>query len=116
MATETPSFLASRDVTLGPSGGIYLGSLTRDVTNLDPLAAESFTANTVGRWAYPQLIQYAPGIGGPPATGDVEPSLAESFTFPEPTKIIMHLRKDAKWDAREPTNSRGVVAEDVVFS
>ncbi|MEE8336652.1 MAG: ABC transporter substrate-binding protein [Dehalococcoidia bacterium] len=115
-ATEAPSFLASRAVTTGPAGGIYLSSLTRDVTNLDPLAAESFTANTVGRWAYPQLLQYAPGIGGPVASGDVEPSLAESYTFPEPTKIILKLRKDAKWDAREPTNSRGVVAEDVVFS
>ncbi len=115
---EEPSFLASRAVDwegMTP-GGIYKSYTTADVTNLDPLASESFTANTVGRWAYPQLVQFAPGIGGPGATGEVEPSLAEVIEVVSPTKLILKLRKDAKWDAREPTNSRGVVADDVVFS
>ncbi len=117
-APEEPSFLASRALDESPPqpGGIIASYTNTDVTNLDSIAAESFLPTTAGRWVYPQLVEFAPGIGGPPASGDVRPGLAEDWEIVSPLKLILHLRKNAKWDPREPTNSRGVVADDVVFS
>jgi ABC-type transport system substrate-binding protein len=117
-ATEAPGLLASRAITDAQAtpGGIYQGYTSADVTNLDPLSSQSFTANFASRWAYPQLLQFKPGMDGPAASGDVEGQLAQTYEFADPLKLVMHLRPEAKWDARAPTNSRPVDAQDVVFS
>lgn len=96
-------------------GGIFPGIVNAEPENVDPLQATSYKAPYASRWAYPQLLQFKPGVIEP-ASGEVEGQLAETFEFIEPTKLVLNLRTDAKWDAREPTNSRVVDAEDVVFS
>ncbi len=117
-ATEPAGLLASRAVTDDQAvpGLTYQSFTSADVTNLDPLSSPSFTANTVGRWTYPQLVQYVPGKAKDVASGDVEGQLAQTYEMAEPTKLIMHLRTDAKWEDRAPTSSRPVDAQDVVFS
>ena len=96
-------------------GGIFASYTTADVTNLDPLASPSYTANVVGAWLYPRLLRYKPGYRVP-ATGEVEGYFAESWQQPEPTRVILKLRTNGKWDERAPTNGRPIDAEDVVFS
>lgn len=117
-ATQAPSVLSERvdSTTRAVPGGIYQSSTTADVTNLDPLASPSFTANVVGGWVYPRLLAFKPGYKVP-AKGEVElTELAESLEQPEPTRLILKLRRNAVWDERPPTNKRTVDAEDVVFS
>ncbi|MPZ97824.1 MAG: hypothetical protein GEU80_00580 [Dehalococcoidia bacterium] len=113
---DTSGILSSRQPTADfQPGGIYQGDETVDPESLDPLSATSFTTAFVSRWAYPQLMQFVPGITEP-ATGEVEGQLAETHEYADETTLILHLRTDAKWDERDPTNSRPVDAEDVVFS
>ncbi|MER3421338.1 MAG: hypothetical protein C4290_12820 [Chloroflexota bacterium] len=117
-ATQAPSILSERDDSTARAvpGGIFQSSTTADVTNLDPLASPSFTANVVGGWVYPRLLAFKPGYKVP-ATGEIElTELAESLEQPEPTRLILKLRRNAVWDERPPTNRRTVDAEDVVFS
>lgn len=114
---EVPRTLAVRkDQTPGATyGGIYAGIQDAEPENVDPLNAMSYKAPYTARWAYPTLLQFKPGFIEP-ATGEVEGQVAESFEYTDPTTLILHLRKDVKWDQREPTNSRPLDAEDVVFS
>jgi len=77
-------------------GGIYQSYFTADATNLDPLSSPSFTANLVAGWAYPRLFQFKPGHRVP-ADGTVQPELAESFEQPDPTTLIVHVKKNAAW-------------------
>lgn len=98
-------------------GEVYQGYTTADVTNLDPLSSPSFTANVVGGYVYPRLLQYKPGLRVP-ATGVVEASLAERWEQPDPNglKLLFHIRPNALWEDRAPTNKRPIDADDVVFS
>ncbi|MGI8552184.1 MAG: ABC transporter substrate-binding protein [Dehalococcoidia bacterium] len=109
--------LAERvDTTSQALPGTVLQSFTTaDATNLDPIASPSFTANVVAGWVYPRLFQFKPGykvIG----SGEVQPELAESLEQPDPTTLIIHLKKNAVWDERPPTNKRPLDSSDVLFS
>ena len=117
VAEEASGILAVRkDWTAGAvSGGIYQGIQNAEPENVDPLNATSYKAPYSARFAYPTLLQFKPGFIESPA-GEVEGQIAETFEYTDPTTLILHLRKNAKWDAREPTNSRTLDAEDVVFS
>lgn len=99
----------------GKAGGILPSSRTADVDSMDPLAATSFTANAISRYVYPQLFEFKAGVITP-ATGELQGQLVEKAEFAEPTKLVLTLRKDAKWDSRAPTNGRALTSEDVVFS
>jgi ABC-type transport system substrate-binding protein len=116
-AEDTTGILAvRRDQSAGATpGGIYAGIQNAEPENVDPLNATSYKAPYSARWAYPTLLQFVPGFIEP-AAGSVEGQVAETFEYTDPTTLILHLRKDVKWDAREPTNSRPFDAEDVVFS
>ncbi|MEX1021535.1 MAG: ABC transporter substrate-binding protein, partial [Dehalococcoidia bacterium] len=83
--------------------------------SFDPLGGTSFTSQFIARFSYPMLFQFKPNIVER-ATGEVEGQLVTDFEQPEPTKLVLHLREDAKWDERTPTDSRPLVADDVVFS
>ena len=96
-------------------GGIFQLFTSADVTNLDPLSSPSYTANAVAAWIYPRLLQYKPGYRVP-ATGEVEPYLAQSWEQPEPTRLVLKLRANAVWEDRPPTSKRTIDADDVLFS
>jgi ABC-type transport system substrate-binding protein len=114
---EVKSILSSREDTTARAtrGGIFAAYAVADATNLDPIGSPSFTANNVGAWIYPRLVRYKPGYRVP-AKGDVEPYLAASWEFPEPTRVTMKLRPNAVWEDRAPLNKRPIDAEDVAFS
>jgi peptide/nickel transport system substrate-binding protein len=114
---EVKSILWQRTDTTAQAvpGSTYQGYTTADVTNLDPLASPSFTANVVGGYVYPRLLQYKAGYRVP-ANGEVEASLAEKWEQPEPTKLVLHLRPNAVWEDKAPTNKRAIDADDVLFS
>ena len=131
-ASFTPSALGTAQATAAPQvqskliprtdttaqavpGGIYQSYTTGDATNLDPLSSQSFTANAVGAYMYPRLINNKPGFRVP-ANGEVAPGFAATWEQPEPTRLIMHLRQNAIWDRRAPTNGRQVDSSDVIFS
>lgn len=116
LATPSSPLLQRTDTSAkAVPGSIYQSYTTADATNLDPLSSPSFTANVVGAYMYPRLIQFKPGIGVP-AIGEVAPGFAESWEQPEPTRLVLHLRKNAVWDKRAPTSGRPVDADDVIFS
>ncbi len=97
-------------------GGIIQLYTTADVANLDPLAAQSFTGAVAGSWVYPRLLQYKPGLGDKVPTGEVEQGIATKWEQVEPTKLVLTIRDNAKWDPRAPTNSRPLDADDIIFS
>lgn len=116
---QVKSFISTRPDTSAQAtpGGILQSLTTADVTNLDPLSSPSFTAAaSAGAWVYSRLFNYKPGFRDKAATGDVQGDLVESFEQPEPTRLVLKLRKDAVWDDRAPTSKRPVDADDVVFS
>ena len=110
--------LSDRADTSGQAvpGGIFQGYTTADVTNMDPLTSPSFTANALGAWHYSRLLRFKTGYLDKPATGEVEGDLVETWEQPDPLRVILHLRPNAVWDERPPTNKRPVDAQDVVFS
>jgi peptide/nickel transport system substrate-binding protein len=112
---EVQSILHKREDTTAKAtkGGIFQGSTTADVTNLDPLSSPSFTANVVGSYIYPRLLSYKPGYKVP-ARGEVQGYLAATYEQPEPTRLILKLQPAAVWD--DKLNKRPIDAEDVVFS
>ena len=97
-------------------GGIFKGITQAEPEQVDPLQATSYKAAYYSRWAYQTLLEFEPGEGDQLAKGNVQAGLAESWEFADNTKLILNLRKDAKWDPRPPTESRPFVAEDVVQS
>ena len=114
---EVKSILSKREDTTARAvkGGIMEFYTATEATNLDPLSSPSFTASAFATYMYPRLVRYKAGYRVP-ANGVIEPSLAQSWEQPEPTKLVFKLRPNALWDERAPTNKRIVDAEDVVFS
>ena len=46
----------------------------------------------------------------------VKGQLAESWEFPDPSTLVVHLRKGVHWQDIPPVNGREFVADDVVFN
>jgi peptide/nickel transport system substrate-binding protein len=97
-------------------GGVFQGLTTADVTSFDPLTSPSFTTQVMSGWVYSRLLKVVPGYKGP-SEGDVEGDLAEKYEVSgDKLQVTLKLRQNVKWDARAPTSSRPVRAEDVVWS
>lgn len=97
-------------------GGVFQGLTTADVTNFDPLSSPSFTTQVMSGWVYSRLLKVIPGYKVP-SQGDLEGDLAEKYDVSgDKLQVTLKLRQNVKWDARPPTSSRPVRAEDVVFS
>jgi peptide/nickel transport system substrate-binding protein len=43
-------------------------------------------------------------------------SLAESWEFPDPKTIVLHIRKGIRWQDKPPVNGRELVADDIAFT
>ena len=95
-------------------GGVYPEFNASDPGSLDYLA--QFTgAGAIGVFPHEMLLQPKPGYLAK-GTNDVEPLLAEKYEYVEPTRLILTLRPNVKWDARPPTSSRVFNSEDVLFT
>jgi ABC-type transport system substrate-binding protein len=51
-----------------------------------------------------------------PATGDPVGDLAKSWSFPDPTTLVVQLKPEARWQRTAPLDGRPVTAADVKFS
>lgn len=97
-------------------GGIFKYAATADVETLDRYKASAPTGYSLPTYfTYSRLLQFEPGIGRP-ASGKIAGDVAASWEQKDPTTIVMKLNPAAKFDQRQPTNGRQVVAEDVVES
>jgi ABC-type transport system substrate-binding protein len=96
-------------------GGTWASYTTFDATNLDSITSPSFTAANYTAFNYPRLINFKTGASVS-ADGSISPGFAESWEQPDSTTTILHLRKNAIWDRRAPTNGRAVDSSDVLWT
>lgn len=95
------------------TGGTYLGFLGAEPASLDPRGSiNAATLNAVGHF-YSRLFKQKPGILKP-SDGSVEPDLVDKYELTsDGLQLSIHLRKEATWDSRSPTNGRALDAQDV---
>lgn len=96
-------------------GGVWKGMVNFDVDTFDPIGARTFRTHVIASFVYPKLFRFAPGRGKP-ADGTVEGDLVERWEVVDGTTLVLHLRRSARWDSREPTAGRPVTSADVVQS
>ncbi len=99
-------------------GGVYRTYITSDVPTFDVLATNSYgTLQSIASYAYPRLAKFVATKYPERPRGEVEGDLAETIeTSGDRLQVIFRLRQGLRWDARPPTNSRPIDAQDVVFS
>lgn len=115
---DTSGLLGKREDTTARAvpGGTLQSLTTSDVVSFDPLTSSSFTTAVAAGWVYSRLIKVVPGHLEP-SKGELEGDLSEDWEVSgDKLQLTFRLRPNAKWDARAPTSSRPVDAEDVVFS
>lgn len=96
-------------------GGTLKTSRPTDVDSFNP-----YIVSTPTDWhtnhVYSPIVRPKPGHLQA-ANGDVEPDLAESWEISEDKlQITFHIRANAKFDPRPPTNGRAANADDVVHA
>ena len=86
------------------TGGTLRFGLSRDAIGIDPHINFGVTSSSVQGNVYDNLVDYDP-------KGQISPSLAESWTQPQPTTYIFKLRRNAKFHDGTP-----FTAADVLYS
>ncbi len=99
------------------AGGTFRSFIVRDAQGLSP-AINAESSRVVVWRSYSRLTSIPPNyLDKIPTIADANPDLAESWEFSgDKLQVTFKLRPNARWDARPPTNSRVVDAEDVAFS
>ncbi len=88
----------------GGDGALTVGT-TDKVTVLDPAGAYDNGTSLVEQQIYPYILAYKPG------TAELNPSIAESAEFVEPTKYEVKLKSGLKY-----ANGHDLTSSDVKFS
>ena len=86
-------------------GGMLTVGTTDKVVALDPAAAYDNGSSLVEQQIYPYILAYKPG------TAELNPSIAESADFTEPTKYEVKLKDGLKY-----ANGNELTSSDVKFS
>jgi peptide/nickel transport system substrate-binding protein len=86
------------------TGGTLRFGLSRDAVGLDPHINFGVTSSSVQGNVYDNLVDYD-------VKGQISPSLAESWTQPDPTTYVFKLRRSAKFHDGTPFG-----AADVLYS
>jgi peptide/nickel transport system substrate-binding protein len=86
-------------------GGMLTVGTTDKVVALDPAAAYDNGSSLVEQQVYPFILAYKPG------TAELNPSIAESADFTEPTKYEVKLKDGLKY-----ANGNDLTSSDVKFS
>ncbi|WP_152347057.1 ABC transporter substrate-binding protein [Brevibacterium sp. CFH 10365] len=86
-------------------GGMLTVGTTDKVVALDPAAAYDNGSSLVEQQVYPFILAYKPG------TAELNPSIAESADFTEPTKYEVKLKDGLKY-----ANGNELTSSDVKFS
>lgn len=79
-------------------------SIAANPSRFNPLLATDSASSTITRWLFSALVRYD-------KEGNIEPELAQSFTFLSPTLLEFRLRKDVQWSDGAPFS-----AKDVLFT
>ena len=87
-----------------------------DPVGFDPHATVSFRTMTNLSYAYSRLVKIKGGAAVAPNTLPLEGDLAESWSQPNDTTYVFHLRKGIRWHPKPPLNGRELTAEDVKYS
>ena len=66
--------------------------------------------------AYSRLLRIRSGADVPLPSMQVECDLCSGWEHPDPLAYVFHLREEAEWQDKEPSNGRAVTATDVAFS
>lgn len=67
-------------------------------------------------FCYSRLLRYRVGADVPQPSFVVTGDLADSWTQPDDTTIVVKLKPNAKWHNKPPANGRAVTADDIVYS
>jgi ABC-type transport system substrate-binding protein len=100
-------------------GGIWVKttSTTQDAVGWDPLVGGRVAAITDSGYVYSRLLKYKTGTPAEPPPGLVEGDAATSWEVsPDGLQVTFKLRQNMKLDARPPTNSRALNAQDIKWS
>lgn len=112
-------FTAAKDTSkAAKKGGAYKSVAIQDEATLDPLTTIRGAGSDGGAelLAYSKLLREK-GVPGGASAPVYESDIAESWEMADGgLRLTVKLRPNAKWDPREPTNSRPVNADDVVYS
>ena len=128
----TPTPTEEAEVTPGPEVPKYGGTLNicigTPVLQMDQATGNSHSGMVYNILTMDPLIKMS-WAKGPAGTGEADmvdismivPSiltgaLAESWDFPDPETIIVHLRQGVHFANKPPVNGRELVADDVVFT
>ena len=87
-----------------------------DPIGFDPHATVSFRTMTNLSYTHSRLVKTKAGASVAPNTLPVEGDLAESWSQPNETTYVFHLRKGVRWHPKPPLNGRELTAEDVKYS
>ncbi len=115
--SRPPSNLTPRQDTSDKAtkGGVFQTHTLIEPTSLDAIGGNS-TSGSAAAWAYEKLVQFEVGRLKRPAPVIIG-AAAESFEISaDALQVTFRLRPTAKFDARAPTNSRPLDAEDVLWS
>lgn len=96
-------------------GGILRARSGFDIDTFGPLTAKSSGTNVIEAYTYSRLLKFRTGQDIF-ADGTVVPDAVARWEQPDDMTLVLHLRDGVLFDQRPPTNSRGVVADDVVLS
>jgi len=109
--TAGPSKSASQETP--KRGGVLRYATKTNADTFDVLTSANTTANGPAGFSYSRLLKFAPG-DGVAASGAVEGEVAEKWEMPDSSTLILHLRKNMKFDARPPTSGRVLTSADVM--
>ena len=112
-----PTVKAATDNAKPRRGGTVrtVFSFDQDPDSFDWLLGLNPKSSYPAQAVYSRLMKYDIGNNSA-APGTVSGDLVEKWEQPDPLTVILHLRQNAMWDRRAPTNGRKVVADDVVKS
>jgi ABC-type transport system substrate-binding protein len=97
-------------------GGIWVKT-AQDAVGWDPLLGGRVIAITDSGYVYSRLLKYKTGTPDDPPPGIVEGDAATGWEVsPDGLQVTFKLRQNMKLDARPPTSSRALNAQDIKWS
>src|SRR3954447_8812975 len=99
-------------------GGTIKTVYTADILHFNALASNSSSVvNDLSPFTYPRMVKFTVTKYPKPYEGGIEGDAMESFEVsPDRLTVTFKVRQGMNWDAKAPTSSRPLDAQDVLFS